>query len=121
MSGLDPEATAWIDRYPKQRRSTEVFVPVLIGVGPVYGYSDGGRGGFYGFVEVNLPLDLEPIFECEHIHPSRDEAWSCAEDSVGQVIWASMQPPPSASQSPGSPVMQPGQQGNPAGATGGDE
>jgi hypothetical protein len=85
-----PDVRAWLWEQPREQRSTEVFVPVVIGTSPVWSHSE-DRGGFYGLVEVNLPLDLDPIYECDHVHDSRAEAWTCAEDAARRLVDAALQ------------------------------
>lgn len=56
-------------------RDTEISVPVVIGIGPTWPHPN-GPGAWYGFVAVEGFPDL--LWECEHLHPTKPEAWVCA-------------------------------------------
>lgn len=77
---------AWITENPTERRATEIFVPVVMKVGPVWSHS-GDRGGWYAALEAAVYFDmgLEHIWECEHVHESTEDAWRCAEAGAREV------------------------------------
>jgi hypothetical protein len=65
----------WLRDHPARVWDTEVSLPVVIGVGPIWPHPN-GPGAWYGFVAVEgFP---ERLWECEHLHSSEAEAWVCA-------------------------------------------
>lgn len=75
MGGLSPESDAWIMQPQPETRPTEIFLPVEIGISPVYAWQEkrGVWSAFYAVPETSLVQD------CDHHHPTQDEAWACAE------------------------------------------
>lgn len=83
----------WIIENDGQWRPTEVFVPVLVGIGPVWDYPR-QRGGWFARLLANLPdfdscepMDLD-FASCSHVHDTEAEAWSCAEGLVRELTAA---------------------------------
>lgn len=64
-------------------RPTEIFLAVEVGIGPVWSHNE-DRGGW--FARLDVPPGLDPWWECDHIHPTQDEAWSCAESAARGLI-----------------------------------
>lgn len=73
------EVPAWLKTQSRWTRPTEVLLPLEEGIGPVWSHNE-NRGGWYGFLHVQPFPDF--LFECDHIHPSKDEAWDCAHAAV---------------------------------------
>lgn len=74
---MSPGSEAWLANTPRMYRPTEIVVPVIEGVGPVWDHV-ADRGGWYARLDVLPSLLDEPIAECVHVHPSIDGAWLCA-------------------------------------------
>lgn len=69
------EADPWISQPRPDDRPTEIFLPVAIGITPVWAYQEkAGRWGAY----IIVP-GTEMGEDCEHMHVTQDEAWTCAE------------------------------------------
>ena len=89
------DAMAWIDSHLIESKPTEILVPLVYGIGPVWMYQE-KRGAWFSFVDAAIDTsDLENagidtgllgrIGECQHGHESRDEAWTCAE-AIARLI-----------------------------------
>lgn len=84
------QAWAWIDANPTEWRPTEILLPVKLAVAPTWLHQE-RRGAWLARLDVGVSFDelleagvigepLGSIIECEHDHPSPDEAWACADD-----------------------------------------
>lgn len=69
----------WLLDNPKLIRSTEISLPVVLGIGPTWPHPN-GPGAWYAFVTVEGFPD--PLWECDHLHPTQSEAWRCAGDGL---------------------------------------
>lgn len=90
------DAWAWIDGNTIERRPTEILLPVELAVAPRWMPRHGG-GCWGASVEIAVAFDelvdlgvisepLGSVIECEHPHPTRNEAWACAEDLGRRVV-----------------------------------
>jgi hypothetical protein len=89
------QARPWFERHPIQRRPTEILVPLCLSVAPIWDHVR-NVGGFAASVDIALSFDelesdefntepFPPAVECEHIHPTADGAWKCA-DRLGRRV-----------------------------------
>lgn len=75
----------WLEDNPTERKPTEVLIPLVTKVGPVWSHSQ-STGGWYAGLEAGIPgLDIDDIWDCDHVHPTHDEAWDCANGAAMQV------------------------------------
>jgi hypothetical protein len=77
-------ATAWTDANAHRisERPTEITIAVVEGVGPCY-RADSGPSWFAYLATAKLPgwddvTERGYITECDHGHPTEDDAWECA-------------------------------------------
>lgn len=82
MGGIPPEVDAWIMQPQPETRPTEIFLPIEIGISPVYSWElqQGMWGAFYAVPGSSLVQD------CDHTHLTQDEAWACAETMARTLI-----------------------------------
>ncbi len=73
----------WLNM-PTEKQPTEVLMPLSVQVGPVWDHQR-KEGGWFAAIVVNLPLDLDPLWECGHTHVDRTEAWACGHGAAGQL------------------------------------
>jgi hypothetical protein len=78
------EAFAWIDQHPSYERATEITLAVREGIRPTWRSSD--EKGWYARLDVSPSPSGEPIAECDHIHQTEDEAWTCAEELARSLV-----------------------------------
>lgn len=89
--GADPfiQSRPWFNQHPIERRPTEILVPLVLAVAPIWDHTQ-DRGGFAASIDIGLSFDelesdefntepFPPAVECEHVHPSAEGAWKCAE------------------------------------------
>lgn len=73
----------WLEAQSRQERPTEVYVPLVEGICPVWLHQE-GRGCWQAYVAsaVKLPLwdsiSDGVVAECEHSHDDEATAWECA-------------------------------------------
>lgn len=78
------EIPAWIEENPSILHPTEIFVPLSVKVGPVWSHNE-GRGGWYGAVVIDVPLDVADLWDCDHMHADPAEALQCGHDAARQL------------------------------------
>jgi hypothetical protein len=88
---LDPlgDARAWIDARAMLERPTEILIPVVEGIGPVWSHAT-STGGWFAYLSGALrPLDEGwhgVLTECDHVHPTEADAWGCARQLAQGVV-----------------------------------
>jgi hypothetical protein len=88
---LDPlaDARSWIDARAMVERSTEIAIPVVEGIGPVWSHST-STGGWFAYLSGAIrPLDEGwhgVLTECDHVHPTEEGAWDCAQRLARGVV-----------------------------------
>lgn len=65
----------WLTTQPTLIQRTEATVPLSMGIGPVWPHPN-GPAAWYAFITVEGFPDR--LWECEHEHPTLNEAWDCA-------------------------------------------
>lgn len=83
--GIDREARAWLDAHPSWERPTEFVLPIFEVIGPTWSYNL-NRGGWFAQLVTKPNPTGEPVAECDHIHESEDDAWTCARALAYAVI-----------------------------------
>lgn len=84
----------WLLDQCRYERSTEILMPLVEGIGPVWSHSE-DRGGWYGYVgcAVQLPDVMADgmLTSCEHVHggdEGQEDAWRCAERLAAEMVEA---------------------------------
>jgi hypothetical protein len=74
----------WLIENDRMERPTEILVPLMEGVGPVWMHQE-NRGAWYAYIatkSIEGVLDADTgdgmVAECSHGHATADEAWECA-------------------------------------------
>ena len=83
------EGMAYIDAHQRQVRPTEMSLPLTVAISPAWDYQR-RRGGWYGRIDTEPSPRDEAVWECEHIHPTEDEAWSCVEGTAEDLAVAAI-------------------------------
>lgn len=73
----------WLLGNAKFIRDTEISLPIVIGIGPVWPHPN-GPGAWYGFITVEGFPD--PLWECDHHHLTHPEAWVCAGQELRTIV-----------------------------------
>jgi hypothetical protein len=78
------ETPAWLAERHRQERPTEILLPVVEGIGPVWSHTT-NSGGWYAFLACAVETEAMEVTsgivaECDHGHLDEDSAWSCAAD-----------------------------------------
>jgi hypothetical protein len=81
---MNHDIPLWLIENPSETRPTEILVPLSLKIGPSWSHNT-KKGHWYGSVVVDLPLDLQAMWECDHDHENRDDAWRCANDAALQL------------------------------------
>lgn len=97
----DPRADEWLHGQSRKYRPTEIVVPIVSGVAPVWVHADGGFGAWFARIDVHPALELGDVLDdiadtgllgaiadCTHHHPTEDEAWACADVMARRIITA---------------------------------
>lgn len=100
MSRALADAFDWIDTNEREERPTEVFVPVSVGIRPVWDHT-AKFGGWGAEVLANVPILNEPLWECDHVHDGPEAAWACGESFVALLVRNIVSDPTPAASSPG--------------------
>jgi hypothetical protein len=68
---------------PVEAQPTEAFLPVAIEVGPIWDHVR-KRGAWFAALTVDLPGAVWD--DCDHHHPTKDEAWECGHTQLRQLV-----------------------------------
>jgi hypothetical protein len=79
------DAFDWIDDNQRQERPTEAFVPISVGIRPVWDHT-AKFGGWGAEVTAAVPILHEPLWECDHVHDGEEAAWACGESFVAIIV-----------------------------------
>lgn len=80
----------WLDEQRRQERPTEILVPLVEGIGPMWLHQE-QRGCWYAYVAsaVRFPYWEASsdgiVAECSHNHETQDDAWACTTELARQV------------------------------------